>query len=436
MKPGTRSTTADFAATMRAAHLIIDQDPKILGDTLARGLSGFADDDSLRRTITALGDDLAAKLPGTSAETLMAATRAGITVRSRFAEDRLREAIDRGVDQYVILGAGLDSSAYRLPEQGRDLRVFEVDFPATQQWKRARLAELKPEALDQVTFVPIDFEKDSLFGKLAESGFDANRPAFFSWLGVVWYLTDRAILGTLREIAASAGGSEVVFEYPLMAELVDPGDRPLVEMVKQVGALRGEPVGSGFDPVDLVRKVEELGFETVTDVSPDDINARYFSDRADGLRMPGIGHLLSASVGQRWSDQFEHYDVSSFPIVRIDGARLPAGYSKKWVAEMEALLARGDPFAFVFLSSAEHPAHEDQKRQTQWLKRNKKPLAQLCRGAVAIEPDGAKRLLKRAQALVITTAFGLRFSVVPDRSQAEARAREFLAGLDLHDDED
>lgn len=435
MKPGTRSTTADFAATMRAAHLVLDQDPKILGDTLALGLGGFDSDETLRRTIAALGDDLAAELPGTSAEALMAATRAGITVRSRFAEDRLREAIDRGVTQYAILGAGLDSSAYRLPEAMHDLSVFEIDFPATQQWKRARLAELKPQAMAGVTYVPIDFETDSLFDRLSESGFDTSRPAFFSWLGVVWYLTDRAIFATLGEIAAAAAGSEIVFEYPVAADLVEPVDRPLAEMVRQVGAVRGEPVGPGFDPQDFVRRVEALGFESVTDLSADDINALYFSDRRDSLRMPGIGHLLNARVGPPWRDRFQLYDVADFPLVRIDGASLPDGYSAQWIAEMEALLARGEPFTFVFLSSNDNPTHEDQKAQTLWLKRNKKPLAALCRGAVAIESDGAKRLLKRAQALVITTAFGLRFSVMPDRAGAETRAREFLAGLDVRDDE-
>jgi len=434
MKPGVRSTTADFAAMMRAAHLVMDREPKILCDTFALELSGFDSEDGLRRTIAEMGANLASKLPGASADGLMQATRAGIAVRSRFAEDRLRGAIARGVSQYVIMGAGLDSSAHRLPDSARDVRVFEVDFPATQQWKRARLADMK-SAAHPVTYVPIDFEQDSLFARLRENGFDPGRPAFFSWLGVVWYLSDRAIFRTLREIAAAAGGSEVVFEYPVMAELVDPDDRPLVEMVKQVGALRGEPIGPGFDPADLVRKVEGLGFETVIDLSPDEINARYFSDRTDNLRMPGIGHLLSARVGSRWSDQFEHYDVSDFPIVRIDGASLPAGYSKKWVAEMEALLARGDPFAFIFLSSAEHPDHEDQKRQTQWLKAHKGPLVELCRGIVGIEPDKAKRILKRAQALVVTTAFGLRFSIAADRGEAERRVARLLAGEDVGDDD-
>jgi hypothetical protein len=132
---------------------------------------------------------------------------------------------------------------------------------------------------------------------------------------------------------------------------------------------------------------------------------------------------------------FEFFDVSRFPLVEIAGSRLPAGYAPQWVAKIEALLARGAPFAFVFLDSIENPTHEDQKTQVQWLKRNKKALAAVCRGAVAVEPDRAKRLLKRAQALAITPAFGLRFSIAPSRAEAERRARLLLAGKTPADDE-
>jgi hypothetical protein len=136
------------------------------------------------------------------------------------------------------------------------------------------------------------------------------------------------------------------------------------------------------------------------------------------------------------SDAFKFFDVSRFPLVAIEGSRLPAGYAPQWIAEMEVLLARGAPFAFVFLDSVENPTHADQKAQTQWLKRNKKALAAVCRGAVSVEPDRAKRLLKRAQALAITAAFGLRFAVAPDRAEAERRARLLLAGETPVDDQE
>lgn len=132
-------------------------------------------------------------------------------------------------------------------------------------------------------------------------------------------------------------------------------------------------------------------------------------------------------------NDFRFYDVSDFPVVRIQGSSLPAGYAPQWIREMEALLANAEPFAFVLLDGAEHPEHEDQKAQMQWLKANKKALAQVCRGIAAVEPDRAKRILKRAQAMAISTAFGLRMSIAPDPQEAEVRARRFLSGHDVSD---
>ncbi|MGE0801971.1 MAG: hypothetical protein AB7G13_13030 [Lautropia sp.] len=134
-------------------------------------------------------------------------------------------------------------------------------------------------------------------------------------------------------------------------------------------------------------------------------------------------------------NDFEFYDVSDFPIVSIRGSELPAGYAPQWIREMEALVANAEPFAFVFLDGAEHPAHEDQKAQMQWLKANKKALARVCRGIAAVEPDLAKRILKRAQAVAISAAFGLRMSIAPDPDEARARARRLLSGQEIRDDE-
>ncbi|MFT3815571.1 MAG: hypothetical protein QM740_19745 [Acidovorax sp.] len=133
---------------------------------------------------------------------------------------------------------------------------------------------------------------------------------------------------------------------------------------------------------------------------------------------------------------FKHYDVSEFPVVSIRGSSLPAGYAPQWIAEMEALVENGQPFVFVFIDSAEHPEHEDQKAQMQWLKANKRRLAQVCRGIAVVEPDRAKRILKRAQALGLSAAFGLRMSVAPDLVQARARADGILAGREIADEQD
>ena len=132
---------------------------------------------------------------------------------------------------------------------------------------------------------------------------------------------------------------------------------------------------------------------------------------------------------------FRFFDISAFPIVTIQGSRLPSGYAPQWIAEMDLLVGQPEPFAFVFLDSVENPTHEDQKAQTLWLKRNKARLAAVCRGAVSVEADLAKRLLKRAQALAITAAFGLRFAVASDRQEAERRARKLLAGETVDDTE-
>lgn len=131
---------------------------------------------------------------------------------------------------------------------------------------------------------------------------------------------------------------------------------------------------------------------------------------------------------------FKFYDVSRFPLVAIEGSRLPPGYAPQWIAEMEALVARGEPFVFVLLDSVEDPTHDDQKAQTRWFKQNKKALAAVCRGVVGVEPDRARRLLKRAQALAVSAAFGLRFSIAPDRMAAERRARQLMAGEAPADD--
>ncbi|VCU69148.1 hypothetical protein PIGHUM_01208 [Pigmentiphaga humi] len=135
-------------------------------------------------------------------------------------------------------------------------------------------------------------------------------------------------------------------------------------------------------------------------------------------------------------NDFRHYDISAFPIVSIRGSRLPAGYAPQWIVEMEALVANAQPFVFIFIDSAEHPEHEDQKAQVQWLKANKKTLAQVCKGIVAVEPDRARRVLKRAQALALSAAFGLRMSVAPDLGEARVRAQRLLEGNEIADDEE
>lgn len=279
---------------MRAAHVMMDDEPKILDDKFALKLCGLPDSATFHTAMAGMEQNLSSKFPDLPVKTILEAVRSGIIVRSRIAEQRLIEAIERGISQYVILGAGLDSSAYRLAEVANKLHVFEVDFPATQLWKLARLKDVDPQLLDLATFVSVDFEKESLFERLTQNGFDPAKSTFFSWLGVVWYLSDEAIFTTLENITSLECDSEVVFEYPIATELVYPVDRQVMEMLTQTGAERGEPFRAGFDPVDLVCRVKGLGFDTVEDLSPARMQELYFQNRADNLRMPGIGHFMSA----------------------------------------------------------------------------------------------------------------------------------------------
>ncbi len=297
MEEGRPSATAAVAAMLRAAHLLLDGEPKILTDDLALGFSGVEHEAALRAALNALQAELAQRFPLALVQSLLRYTRAGVTLRSRYTEDELGKAIDRGVSQYVILGAGLDSFAYRRRDLARVLRVFEVDYPATQHWKQARLRELHVELPPHLTFTPLDFEKQSVAEALYAEGYHPEEPAFFSWLGVTWFLTEETIFQTLQQVASTAPGSEIVFEYPVPEALLDEEERQMLAIIKALGAARGEPVRSLFEPARLAARVRELGFAQVWDFGPEEANARYFAGRADGLRFPKIGHLLKAQVG-------------------------------------------------------------------------------------------------------------------------------------------
>ena len=209
--------------------------------------------------------------------------RAFIVARSRFAEDELRRSLDRGVAQYVVLGAGLDTFAYRNP-YGSALRAFEVDHPATQEWKRARLAEAGIDVPPTLSYAPTDFEHQSLAEGLDRAGFSWETPTFFSWLGVTMDLTLPAFEATLSFIARTPSGGGVAFDYMLPLDSL-----PLFEkIVLSVMALRvtraGEPFRSRFEPHQMRGHLERLGFHDITDLDKWQVNARYFAGRRDQLR--------------------------------------------------------------------------------------------------------------------------------------------------------
>ncbi|KUZ86903.1 hypothetical protein WI40_30930 [Burkholderia ubonensis] len=273
--------SAQRVATLRAVHQLLDN-PLILEDRLALKILGGANEAAVRSNSDHYDDPLSKGL------------RMSVAVRSRYAEDEWRKAARNGVSQYVILGAGLDTYAYREHHQAR--RIFEVDLPATQQWKRECLSAADIEIPASLTYVPMDFEHDTLARALSEAGFRKDAPAFFSWLGVSVYLEEEAILETLRFIASCAAGSAVVFDYVVTPSLLPPMERLGMELVRAKVAENGEPWKSFFDPASLADKIRSLGFSEANNVSPENLNNIYLTGRKDGFRMGGSSRLMHATV--------------------------------------------------------------------------------------------------------------------------------------------
>jgi methyltransferase (TIGR00027 family) len=199
------------------------------------------------------------------------------------------------VRQYVVLGAGLDTFAYRNPHSG--LRVFEVDHPATQAWKRERLEAAGIAIPTSLTFAPIDFERRTLADGLGQSGFNGSAAAFFSWLGVTPYLTREACLVTLSFIAKMPAGSGVVFDFAVDPALLNLGQRMALKALSKRVAAVGEPFQLFFDPEKLQGEMKGMGFRRTEFLQGKELNARYFKDRKDGLLVRGsIGHLMAAWV--------------------------------------------------------------------------------------------------------------------------------------------
>jgi methyltransferase (TIGR00027 family) len=222
--------------------------------------------------------------------------RAFMATRSRYAEDRLAGAVVKGVAQYVILGAGLDTFPYRNPFPA--LRVFEVDFPATQAWKREMLAEAGIDLPGNLTFVPLDFEHKALAEGLVEAGFDAGSAAFFGWLGVVPYLTLEAFRATLSAIAQLPAGSAVSFDYALAPETLSRVGRKAFDALAGRVAAAGEPFQLFFTPQTLETELRRAGFHRIEQLDSDHLNEIYFKDRADGLKLSAVklGMLATAWV--------------------------------------------------------------------------------------------------------------------------------------------
>src|SRR5271154_1783120 len=284
MQEARPSRTAMRVAMRRAAHQLFD-DPKVLVDPIA---------------LPIIGPEAAARLEAERNKhksRVARNLRAFLVARSRFAEDELARAIGRGVRQYVVLGAGLDTFAYRNPRKDFAPRVFEVDYPATQEWKRQKLAAAGIAIPPSVTYAPVDFERQTLAEGLKLAGFDASKAAFFSWLGVTMYLTEEAVMATFGFIASSPPGGGIAFDYAIPRSSLNWVGRLALDALSHRVAAAGEPFRTFFDPSALEERLRRIGFSRVEDLDADEINRRYFKDRADRLRVTSsLGHLMSAEV--------------------------------------------------------------------------------------------------------------------------------------------
>ena len=269
---------------MRAAHQLLDN-PKVFEDPIALRIVGTQGESDIRSGKRKYKTRLSSYL------------RAIVVARSRFVEDELSFAIKRGVRQYVILGAGLDTFAYRNPYSNNDLRVFEVDHPATQAWKRRQLKAAKISIPESLTFAPIEFESQSLADRLYEVGYRTDVPSFFSWLGVTMYLTRETVMATMKYITSSTpSGTGIVFDYVVPPSSQNFFRRFAFHLLANRLADIGEPWKSFFDPYSLLNDLKAIGFKKVEDIEPKDINRRFFKNRADKLMVGGFGHLIKAQL--------------------------------------------------------------------------------------------------------------------------------------------
>ena len=278
---GEPSATAIGVALRRAAHQLVDN-PRVFDDPLATRIVGEA---AMERLTAGLERHR---------HPFNIALRAHVAARSRYAEDQLAQAYARGVRQYVVLGAGLDTFAWRNPF--RDLEVFEVDHPSTQAWKRARLEAAGVSAPASLAFAPVDFQTQSLMPGLQAAGFERARPAFVSWLGVTMYLAEDAAMRTLADLASLVAGSETVFDFRISPEALDPLARVAYEALAARVAAAGEPFISGFDPASLPGRLAALGFSQVDILDGPALNRLYFDGRADGLRLADASRIARTRV--------------------------------------------------------------------------------------------------------------------------------------------
>lgn len=283
MKSGEPSWTAIASAASRAAHLALHPGPKIHVDDYALRLVGLPGADALRQALEGAG------MPA------LRRTAAYFALRHCFSEERLLAAVERGVGQVVLLGAGLDSLALRDPELAARVQLYEVDHPDTQRWKRERIADLGL-AEPAVTYVPVDFEHQDLGNELSAASLDFEQPIFYSWLGVTQYIDKNASFETLALIAKSQNGSELVFDFVLADESLSEDEQPVNRAYADASERLGEPWISQFIPEELEVELFHLGFGTIERLTPEVAKERYYAGQPSEVSPMEAWQLIRATV--------------------------------------------------------------------------------------------------------------------------------------------
>ncbi|MDH3431615.1 MAG: class I SAM-dependent methyltransferase [Gammaproteobacteria bacterium] len=284
MEPGKHSYMAEGTALLRAAHQVLDADPKILEDPLALTLLGA-------NTQELVEADLERQQ-----SVYLRNARTFAVMRSRYVDDELSAALEREVKQYVILGAGLDTTPYRASHASHELATFEVDHPDTQRWKLEKLDQAGIRIPANLRHVAIDFEEQSLAEGLAASGFDTDVPSFFSWLGVTYYLTPDSVFDTFRFVSKMPPASQITFDFTLADSELDAAGLEGYAMVARHLEKHGEPWLARFAPGKLAEDLRALGFGEVSYFSQEMAWERYLKDRTDGLSLNPMMQLMSAIV--------------------------------------------------------------------------------------------------------------------------------------------
>jgi len=289
MKNSQRSLTAESTAAARAAYFALNHESMIFKDPYAVYFIG-------RRWKWIIQNRVILRLMKVNFLFGWARPAIGlILARSRYAEESFEKAFDNDISQYVLLGAGMDSFAMRHPELEKAVKIYEVDYPGTQEWKMKKLSENSFTLPSNVVYIPMDFEKESLAQVLTSSPFQNEHPAFFSWLGTTYYLTKKAVFDTFKAIASCvAKGSEVVFDYAYAGSDGRIPETKTLTKVRKFTKRRSEELITAFSQKELFNELKKIGFKLQEDLDADLQNERYFANRPYGLE--AMQHMHIASI--------------------------------------------------------------------------------------------------------------------------------------------